>query len=261
LAEAGDLAGAPLDLLLTEAVKGNWQRFAPDTTVLRTAGRLANRPRKLLGRVGGLAGELGGVAAGRSRLEPDAKDRRFADQAWSRNWLLHRVLQAHLATRRTAEALVEDARLSEQDRLRMMTLVSNVADVLAPSNNPLLNPLALKAVVDTGGANFVRGARRLAQDLAEPPRVPRMIEPDAFTVGKTVAATPGAVIYRDEVCELIQYTPSTEKVRTVPLLIVPPTINKYYLVELSPGRSFVEYLVGQGHLWSSRTRAWGADQR
>ena len=133
LAEAGDLAGAPLDLLLTDAVKGNWQRFAPDTTVLRTAGRLANRPRKLLGRVGGLAGELGRVAAGRSRLEPDAKDRRFADQAWSRNWLLHRVLQAHLATRRTAEALVEDARLPEQDRLRMTTLVSNVANVLAPA--------------------------------------------------------------------------------------------------------------------------------
>jgi polyhydroxyalkanoate synthase subunit PhaC len=267
LAEAGDLAGAPLDLLLTDAVKGNWQRFAPDTTVLRTAGRLANRPRKLLGRVGGLAGELGRVAAGRSRLEPDAKDRRFADQAWSQNWLLHRVLRAYLATRRTAEALVEDARLSEQDRLRMMTLVSNVADVLAPSNNPLLNPLALKAVVDTGGANFVRGVRRLAQDLSEPPRVPRMIEPDAFTVGKTVAATPGAVIYRDEVCELIQYTPSTEKVRTVPLLIVPPTINKYYLVDVSPGRSLVEYLVGQGHQvftisWRNpdvRHSRWGFD--
>jgi polyhydroxyalkanoate synthase subunit PhaC len=75
LSDAGDPAGAPLDLLLTDAVKGTWQRFAPDTTLLRTAGRLANRPRKLLGRVGGLTGELGRVTAGRSRLEPDAKDR------------------------------------------------------------------------------------------------------------------------------------------------------------------------------------------
>jgi polyhydroxyalkanoate synthase len=131
----------------------------------------------------------------------------------------------------------------------------------------LLNPRALRAVLDTGGTNFVRGARRLAADLAEPPRVPAMVDPDAFTVGETVAATPGAVVARTEVFELLQYTPVTENVRAIPLLIVPPTINKYYVIDMSPGRSLIEYLLGQGHQvltisWRNpdvRHARWGFD--
>jgi polyhydroxyalkanoate synthase len=265
--DAADLAGAPLDLLLTDAVRGNWRRLVPDATVLRLVRGLANRPVKVAGRVRGLIGELGRIAVGNSNTQPDPRDRRYADPAWSGNPLLHRALQAHLATSRTAEALVEDARLTEPDRLRVQTIVSNLSDALAPSNNPLLNPRALKAVVDTGGGNFVRGARRLAGDLAQPPRVPSMVEPDAFTVGETVAATPGTVVLRTEVLEVMQYTPTTEKVRAIPLLIVPPTINKYYVTDIAPGRSLIEYLVGQGHhvftiSWRNpdvRHARWGFD--
>jgi polyhydroxyalkanoate synthase subunit PhaC len=265
--DAADLAGAPLDLLLTDAVRGNWRRLVPDATALRLVRGLANRPVKVAGRVRGLVGELGRIVIGNSTTQPDPRDRRYTDPAWSGNPLLHRALQAHLATSRTAEALVEDARLAEPDRLRVQTMVSNLSDALAPSNNPLLNPRALKAVVDTGGANFVRGARRLAGDLAQPPRVPSMVEPDAFTVGETVAATPGTVVLRTEVLELIQYTPTTEKVRAIPLLIVPPTINKYYVTDIAPGRSLIEYLVGQGHQiftisWRNpdvRHARWGFD--
>jgi polyhydroxyalkanoate synthase len=265
--DAADLAGAPLDLLLTDAVRGNWRRLVPDATVLRLVRGLANRPVKVAGRVRGLIGELGRIAVGNSNTQPDPRDRRYADPAWSGNPLLHRALQAHLATSRTAEALVEDARLAEPDRLRVQTIVSNLSDALAPSNNPLLNPRALKAVVDTGGVNFVRGARRLAGDLAQPPRVPSMVEPDAFTVGETVAATPGTVVLRTEVLEVMQYTPTTEKVRAIPLLIVPPTINKYYVTDIAPGRSLIEYLVGQGHhvftiSWRNpdvRHARWGFD--
>ncbi|HEV7787718.1 MAG TPA: alpha/beta fold hydrolase [Pseudonocardia sp.] len=265
--DAADLAGAPLDLLLTDAVRGNWRRLVPDATALRLVRGLANRPVKVVGRVRGLVGELGRIVVGNSNTQPDPRDRRYADPAWSGNPLLHRALQAHLATSRTAEALVEDARLAEPDRLRVQTIVSNLSDALAPSNNPLLNPRALKAVVDTGGGNFVRGARRLAGDLAQPPRVPSMVEPDAFTVGETVAATPGTVVLRTEVLEVIQYTPTTEKVRAIPLLIVPPTINKYYVTDIAPGRSLIEYLVGQGHQvftisWRNpdvRHARWGFD--
>ncbi|MDT7747764.1 MAG: poly[(R)-3-hydroxyalkanoate] polymerase subunit PhaC [Pseudonocardiales bacterium] len=265
--DAADLAGAPLDLLLTDAVRGNWRRLVPDATALRLVRGLANRPVKVVGRVRGLVGELGRIVIGNSNTQPDPKDRRYTDPAWSGNPLLHRALQAHLATSRTAEALVEDARLAEPDRLRVQTIVSNLSDALAPSNNPLLNPRALKAVVDTGGVNFVRGARRLAGDLAQPPRVPSMVEPDAFTVGETVAATPGAVVLRTEVLEVMQYAPTTEKVRAIPLLIVPPTINKYYVTDIAPGRSLIEYLVGQGHQvftisWRNpdvRHARWGFD--
>ncbi|MDT7634928.1 MAG: poly[(R)-3-hydroxyalkanoate] polymerase subunit PhaC [Pseudonocardiales bacterium] len=265
--DAADLAGAPLDLLLTDAVRGNWRRLVPDATALRLVRGLANRPVKVVGRVRGLVGELGRIVVGNSNTQPDPRDRRYTDPAWSGNPLLHRALQAHLATSRTAEALVEDARLAEPDRLRVQTIVSNLSDALAPSNNPLLNPRALKAVVDTGGVNFVRGARRLAGDLAQPPRVPSMVEPDAFTIGETVAATPGAVVLRTEVLEVMQYAPTTEKVRAIPLLIVPPTINKYYVTDIAPGRSLIEYLVGQGHQvftisWRNpdvRHARWGFD--
>ncbi|HEY1972764.1 MAG TPA: alpha/beta fold hydrolase, partial [Pseudonocardia sp.] len=266
--QAGDLAGAPLDLLLTDAAKGNWRRLVPETTtVLPLVRGLANRPLKVAGRVRGLVGELGKIALGNSTLHPEPKDRRFTEPAWSSNPLLRRALQTYLATSRTAEALVEDARLPEADRLRAQTVVSNLADALAPSNNPLLNPLALKALVDTGGTNFVRGARRLANDLAQPPRVPSMVEPDAFVVGQTLGVSPGHVIFRTDVLEVLQYSPKTEQVREIPLLIVPPTINKYYVVDLAPGRSVVEYLVGQGHQvfiisWRNpdvRHARWGFD--
>jgi polyhydroxyalkanoate synthase len=265
---ADDLAGAPLDLLLTDAATGNWRRLLPETnTVGALVKGLANRPIKVVGRARGLAVELGRIAVGSSQIEPDPKDRRFSEPAWTSNPLLHRALQAYLATSRTAEALVEDARLPEADRLRAQTVVSNISDAFAPSNNPLLNPLALKALVDTGGGNFTRGARRLASDVASPPRVPSMVEPDAFVVGETVAATPGHVIARTEVMEVLQYTPTTEKVRQLPLLIVPPTINKYYVTDMSPGRSLIEYLVGQGHQvftisWRNpdvRHARWGFD--
>jgi polyhydroxyalkanoate synthase len=265
--DLAELAGAPIDLLLTDAARGSLRRFAPDTTVLRWGRGVSRRPRKVAGRLIGLGTEYARIAIGNSRTRPEPRDRRFADPAWSGNPLLRRIMQAHLATTRVGEALIEDARLAEPDRLRMMFLVSNLSDAMAPSNAPLLNPRALRAVVDTGGANFSRGARRLVADLAEAPRIPSMVDPDAFTVGQTVAATPGAVVARTDVFELIQYTPRTEQVRAVPLVIVPPTINKYYAVDMSPGRSQVEYLVGQGHQvftisWRNpdvRHARWGFD--
>ena len=260
-------AGAPLDLLLTDATRSPWQRFLPSTSSLRFAAGLARHPGAVAGRVRGLAGELGEVVLGTSQAAPDAKDRRFADEAWNDNPLLRRALQSYLACSRTAEALVADAELGETDELRVRAAVGNAADALAPSNNPLLNPRALRAVVDSGGGNFVRGVRNLARDLSSSPRVPTMVEPDAFEVGTTVGASPGTVVARTPVFELIQYTPSTPAVREVPLLIVPPTINKFYVVDISPGRSLVEYLVGQGHQvfaisWRNpdvRHAAWGAD--
>src|SRR5437660_2511682 len=119
-------------------------------------------------------------------------------------------------------------------------------DALAPSNNPLLNPAAVKAAVDSGGKSALAGLRNFAADMAVPPRVPTMVEPDAFEVGVDLAVTPGSVVLRTPEFELIQYRPVTPAVRQVPLLIVPPVINKFYVMDLAPGRSMVEYLVGRG---------------
>ncbi|NUR99331.1 MAG: alpha/beta fold hydrolase, partial [Kribbellaceae bacterium] len=160
--------------------------------------------------------------------------------------ILRRLVQAYLAAAETAGALPADAALDWRDRQRMTFVVDNLVEALAPSNNPFLNPAAWKALIDTAGGSSVTGARNLIRDLATTPRVPSMVDPAAFEVGTTVAVTPGAVVFRNEVLELIQYTPQTGKVRTVPLLIVPPVINKYYVVDLAPGRSMVEYFVQQG---------------
>src|SRR5437660_6003138 len=119
-------------------------------------------------------------------------------------------------------------------------------DALAPSNNPLLNPAAVKAAIDTGGRSALAGLRHFAADMAVAPRVPSMVEPDAFEVGGDLAVTPGSVVLRTPVFELIQYLPVTATVRQVPLLIVPPTINKFYVMDLAPGRSLVEYLTASG---------------
>jgi polyhydroxyalkanoate synthase len=265
--DAGGELAAPLDLLLTAAANGPLRRFAPTSSWTRLAGKLVAQPGTVTRRGVDLAGELAWIVLGRSERAPSKRDRRFTDPAWSQNPLLRRVVQAYLAAGATVETLLADARLDWQDDERMRFVVQNIVEALAPSNNPLLSPLAWKAVIDTGGLSTAAGLTSLVKDLATPPRVPSMVEPDAFEVGKTVAATPGAVVLRTPVFELIQYAPQTPQVRTAPLLIVPPVINKYYIVDLSPDRSMVDYFVKQGQQvfvvsWrnpDARHRSWNMD--
>ncbi|MBV9449092.1 MAG: alpha/beta fold hydrolase [Streptosporangiaceae bacterium] len=263
---AEDVGG--LDLLLADAALGLWRRFRPDSSALRFGMALGRRPRVVAGQAAWLGIELARVLAGRSRLAPASRDRRFADPAWAGNPVLRRVLQAYLAGSGSAEALLDGAELDWRDDTRLRFVLANLIAAAAPSNNPLLNPVAWKALIDTGGVNVVRGLRALAGDLATPPRVPSMVPPGAFEVGKTLAVTPGSVVHRTEQFELIQYQPVTETVYAYPLLIVPPMINKYYITDLAPGRSMVEYLVGQGHQvfvmsWrnpDARHREWSLDR-
>ncbi len=119
-------------------------------------------------------------------------------------------------------------------------------DALAPTNFPWCNPEVIKETINTGGENLVRGARQLAHDIATPPRLPATVDTSKFEVGRNLAISPGSVVLRTDVFELIQYNPSTEEVREVPLLFVPPTINKFYVLDISPGRSMIEHSVGQG---------------
>jgi polyhydroxyalkanoate synthase len=265
-ADSVDVA-APLDSLLVDAVFGPLRRFNPGMSGLRMAARLATRPQKLGRRVAGTAGELAKVAVGFSSVEPSAKDRRFAEQAWTDNAWLRRVLQTYLVTGQATKDLVGDAGLRWKDRERMTFVAENLVEALSPSNNPFLNPAALKAALDTGGTSYARGLRNFATDMAVKPRVPAMVDTSAFNVGQDLAITPGAVVLRTEVFELLQYTPTTETVRTAPMLLVPPTINKYYVADLAPGRSMVEHFVASGQQvflvsWRNPSRkhaAWGLD--
>ncbi|HKB29669.1 MAG TPA: hypothetical protein VKD26_02415, partial [Streptosporangiaceae bacterium] len=246
--DAEELAdqAAPLDALLVDAALGPVRRFAPDASAARFAAALARQPRTTGRRLGSLAAELARIGAGTSALAAPKRDRRFTDPAWTENALLRRLMQAYLAAGQTAEQLVGDAALDWRDDKRVRFGVENLVDALSPSNVPLVNPASAKAVIDTGGASLVRGALSLLRDLATPPRIPEMVDRSSFEVGRNIAVTPGEVVLRTDVLELIQYRPRTEQVRAVPLLMVPPTINKYYALDLAPGRSLVEYLVGGG---------------
>jgi polyhydroxyalkanoate synthase subunit PhaC len=245
-AAATDAATAPMDLLLTDAAISMLRRVVPGASGLRLAAALARRPGLVAGRGQRLADELARIAVGTSQVQPSRRDRRFADPGWAGNPVLRRAMQAYLAAAETAEGVLADAGLGPADAERVGFVLTNLIDALAPSNNPLLNPAAVKAAVDTGGGSAVAGLRHFVADMAVAPRVPSMVEPDAFEVGVDLAVTPGSVVLRTPVFELIQYRPATAAVRQVPLLIVPPTINKFYVMDLAPGRSLAGYLAASG---------------
>jgi len=226
---------------------GMVRRFWPESSMVRYAARLAGRPRTVTRRAGQLAAELAGIAKGSSQIAPQPRDRRFSDPAWNTNPLLRRTVQTYLALGWSAQDLLADAELGWRDNTRLKFVLTNLIAAAAPSNNPYLNPAAWKAYIDTGGLSLVRGMRALASDMASAPHIPTMVAPDAFQVGKDLAVTPGSVVARTDVYELLQYQPATPTVHQFPLLMVPPMINKYYITDLAPGRSMIEYFVSQGY--------------
>ncbi len=262
-----DELAVPLDLLLTSPVFGMADRIAPNMSWRKFATNLAKQPGTVASRAGTLGKELGAIAMGRSDVAPTRGDKRFSDPAWKGNPLLKRTMQAYLAADATVDQLFSDAKLDWRDAERMRFVLDFVTEGLAPTNIPFVNPAGYKAAIDTGGLSIVRGLRNFANDMRKAPRLPSMVDSDAFTLGETVAVTPGSVVYRDEVFELLLYTPQTETVFTVPLLMVPPVINKFYIYDIAPGRSMIEYFVKQGHQvfaisWRNPTaeqRDWGFD--
>ena len=239
-------AGA-LDFLLPDASVGVLRRFLPDASLARWALRLANHPVSAASRAAQLSAELASIAAGNSGILPQRRDRRFADPAWTSNPVLKRTVQTYLALGRTAEDLLADAELDWRDNTRLKFLMTNLIAASAPSNNPFLSPDTWKAAIDSAGLSLVRGMRAFASDMSSSPRIPTMVKSDAFAIGKDIAVTPGSVVARTEVYELIQYKPSTPTVHQFPLLMIPPMINKYYITDLAPGRSMLGFFVAQGY--------------
>ena len=192
--------------------------------------------------------ELVEVALGSSQVAPAERDKRFQDPAWRENPVYRRLAQSYLvwagAMDRLANApkLRSDWRRASQARYTSGLLTAT----LAPTNFLAGNPAALKRAFDTAGLSVLRGTRNFVRDLVENRGMPSQVDSRSFKVGENLAATPGAVIYRDELFELLQYRPSTARVRERPLLMIPPQINKYYFLDLAPGRSMVEYLVSTG---------------
>ncbi|HKF75697.1 MAG TPA: alpha/beta fold hydrolase [Candidatus Dormibacteraeota bacterium] len=230
-------------------------------------GKLATRPGRAGSEVISAGRELGRVAAGRSEMKPGPGDRRFTDPAWVENPLYRRLMQTYLVLTAAAHRLVDKAPLSPLDSQRAHMSVSLLADALAPTNALLSNPAALKRTFDTAGMSLLRGARNFVHDLRENGAMPATVDSRPFKVGGNIAVTSGAVVHRDEVFELIQYGASTETVHRRPVVVIPPQINKFYVLDLAPGRSFTGHVVGSGLTyftisWRNPTAAqrdWGLD--
>ncbi|OLZ50190.1 alpha/beta fold hydrolase [Amycolatopsis keratiniphila] len=205
----------------------------------------AHRPAHTAGSLAHLAKAAADAVRGRVLLQPAPKDRRFADTAWSENFLYRRLLQFYLAADRELDSWIDGTELSDLDRERARFVLSLGLDALAPSNLPL-NPLAVKRFVDTGGGSAVSGLRQLVADLRSNGGLPSQVDTARFAVGENLAVTEGSVVFRNEVLELIQYTPRTEKVHVRPLVIAPPQINKFYVFDLSPEKSLVRYALDGG---------------
>jgi len=183
-------------------------------------------------------------------LEPpvpvDAKDRRFADPAWTDNPLFYGVRLSYLAACRAARDVVSSAGLDEDTARKAAMAMNMVLDALAPTNFLPTNPAALKKAFDTAGMSLVKGLRNFADDLVNNEGRPRQVDTSPFEVGRNLASTPAKVVYRNDLMELLQYEPQTPQVHANPLLCSPPWINKYYVMDLAPGRSFIEWAVQHG---------------
>jgi polyhydroxyalkanoate synthase len=212
-------------------------------------------------------GELGSIVAGKSERAPRAGDRRFSDATWKESALHSGMLKAYLAWGDAVSSFVDKTSLSDLDKARAHLVTEILIDAVAPTNSMLTNPAAVRKFVDTGGRSVWRGLKNYFDDLARNGGMPAMVDQSAFKVGENLATTPGAVIFRNELLELIQYTPTTPNVWKRPLVITPPQINKYYALDLSPDKSMVRFLLKSGIQvfcvsWRNPTAAnrdWGLD--
>ena len=178
---------------------------------------------------------------------PFPGDKRFAEPEWRENPMLAGLLEDYKARTDAAMSLIDSARLPEATRRKARFAMQLMNDAYAPSNIPWLNPGVVKEATETQGQSLVRGMQTFLDDLANNNGYPRQVDRSGFELGRNLAATPGRVVMRNELIELIAYDPQTPKVHEVPLLCSPPWINKYYIMDLAPGRSFVEWAVKHGH--------------
>jgi polyhydroxyalkanoate synthase subunit PhaC len=194
----------------------------------------------------GFGRELLAIAMGNSKIAAEPRDRRFSHVVWQKNGYYKRLMQGFVAWRDMLNRVLDRADTTTDDRERARFVLQLFTETFAPTNSLLGNPGALQRLTETRGKSLLWGLQNFIDDLSNNFGMPRQVDERKFQVGRNLATTPGAVVYRGEAFELIQYTPQTERVQRRPLVIVPPQINKFYATDLAPGRSFAEYAVQHG---------------
>jgi polyhydroxyalkanoate synthase len=241
------------------------------TSLGQFAAAIAARPDRIASRLSQLTADLVNIVGGVSNIEPDPGDKRFTDPAWSENFLYRGLMQTYLAWRSAMHGMAGDERdhthgdwkIPAQQRFAITLLT----EALAPTNTLPGNPAALKRAFETGGASLIKGLVNFAGDLLNNGGMPSQVDKRPFKVGVNIAATPGAVAHRAPLYELLQYAPAARQVYQRPLLLVPPQINKYYVMDLAPNRSLTEQAVANGiqfftMSWRNpghENSAWGLD--
>lgn len=225
------------------------------------------QPDKLVAAYFGLMQDTFASLTGSAHVQPERGDKRFVDPIWTSNPAYKALMQSYLTWSQGMNTWVDSLDMDNRNKLRAKLLTSLVIDGMAPTNALLGNPAAMKATLEKGGKNLVDGARNLIEDMVNNDGLPSMVDTSKFEVGKNLGISEGQVVYREEHLELIQYTPKTEKVFKRPIFIIPPQINKFYVWDLAPKRSVIEYLLSKGHQifivsWRNPTAAnadWGMD--
>jgi polyhydroxyalkanoate synthase len=206
----------------------------------------AGRPVTAVKHMRSFSGEVAKILQGKSEIAPDPKDRRFSDPAFKYNPFYRGAMQYYLAVQKGVKDWMVDLELDELERARASFVTTMILDSLAPTNSLIGNPSALKRVIDTGGGSLLKGLKNAYEDMTQNDGIVSQVDKKPFKIGENIAISPGAVVHRTEMMELIQYAPLTEAVSTVPLLIIPPQINKAYVNDLAPEKSIVRFLASQG---------------
>ncbi|CAG2137836.1 alpha/beta fold hydrolase [Cupriavidus numazuensis] len=212
------------------------------STAQQIGAQCVQEPTLLLQQQTKLAQDLFAVVDG-SAPPPCTRDRRFGDPAWQDNPIYRMALQGYQAWRDALTGFVTGSVMDGRSKERAQYFTDLLIDAVAPTNTLLGNPAALRKTFESGGLNLVSGLVNLLTDTLTNQGMPSQVDKSAFRIGKDLAATPGAVVFRNDVLELIQYTPATANVHARPQLIVPPQVNKFYVFDLSQGKSMVEYLL------------------
>jgi polyhydroxyalkanoate synthase len=186
-------------------------------------------------------------AFGRGSRDPIAPgDNRFADRTWQANPAFRTLAESYLSAVQWAQQLVDSSHAPAVHREKARFVLNMMLDAIAPTNVPWMNPAVLKETFETGGQNVIAGATNFVDDVLHNGGRPRQVDTTSFSLGENLAATPGRVVMRNSLIELLMYEPQTDLVHAQPIVCSPPWINKYYIMDLAPGRSFIEYAVQHG---------------
>lgn len=207
---------------------------------------MINEPRVAADQWLSLVRELTDIFGGSSERRPQAGDKRFADPTWQSSAIHNGLLKAYLAWGDALDGFIEKTSLKDGDKARARLITTIFIDALAPTNSLATNPAAMRKLIDSGGQSLWHGLKHFIEDIAKNGGMPSQVDMSAFKVGENLATTPGAVVFRNELLELIQYAPSTANVWRRPLVITPPQINKFYSMDLSPDKSMVKFLLDGG---------------